>query len=157
MTSRNKTTPATKTPRATRTKPPALVVLPGAPPAFARDPYLRDLVAANLMCWGSWSPADTTCGGCVLAGRCRNAQAATLSYLADQMIEAEVSERTKRLHVGIAKAMGSEGGRTAAVLKEGVELVTPHDTTCSRSGRMVKAGEKVVFIAGVGVVKADAV
>lgn len=143
-------------PPSRRTKTAALTVLPSNAPLWARDPYLRDLVAANLECFGSWSPADIVCGNCVLAGQCRNAQAATLSYLADQMIEAEASERAKRIHVGMAKAMGPEAGRTAAALKEGVEMVSPHDGVCARTGQNIAAGEKVVYIANVGTVKVSA-
>ena len=72
------------------------------------------------------------------------------------MIEAEASERAKRIHVGMAKAMGPEAGRTAAALKEGVEMVSPHDGVCARTGQNIAAGEKVVYIANVGTVKVSA-
>jgi hypothetical protein len=135
-----------------RTKVASLAVIPDGAEEWVRDPYLRSLVQANTLCFGSWSPSEAPCGKCPVASFCRYAQAAALSVLSQQLRETELTEKAKRLHAATATALSPATSRDPSKLVEGREYSANNDGVCARTGQEFRKGQKVVWIPGEGVV-----
>lgn len=130
--------------------PPPRVTLPVVPASeWMSDPMVRATVTANTACFGQWSAVDTACEGCALSDYCREAQAEVLRLLADRLMVKTLHEQAKRLHTAVAASMGVTP-RAPAALLPGTPLIAPNDGRCGRSGKPYSAGQRVVYVPGLG-------
>ena len=157
-------TPAAETPAAPAPKrrlkvadaPAAAVVVP----EWLADPEIRGAVIENQDCFGAFSARSTACGECALAGFCRNAKAAQLDLLARKLVVANplvntaVAAPVAKLDAAVSAVLDPNAPRTPANPTGGTIKAT-YDGVCRVTGKEIKKGMAVRYVAGKGMVLAD--
>ena len=133
--------------------------VPSVPvPEWATDPDLRGLAIENTDCFGAWAAKSAACGGCVLAGFCRNAKAATLTLLAaklkvvDPNAPTPVTDAVANLDSAVGAANAPTATRTVPNLTGAIRAT--FDTVCGETGKAIKKGDAVRYVPGKGLVLA---
>jgi hypothetical protein len=131
-------------------------------PEWLKDDGLRGMVIETSDCFGAYSAKAQPCGECPLAGWCRNMKASTLTLLASKLQTAKpeapepVSKATAKLDAAVSAANSPSAPRVPSK-PEGSVMRAPNDTTCSKTGKAIAKGDKVVYVRGLGIVLASEV
>lgn len=141
---------------------PVTPVTPVKVPSWLDDEGIRALAIESTECFGAWSAKSGECGKCPLAGWCRNAKAATLSLLAAKLHTENpanpepVKPSVATLDEAVSTANAPDASRTAPPDGlVGLSMKARHDGVCAVSGRPIKAGDSIKYLAGFGVYHAD--
>lgn len=130
-------------------------------PAWFADDDLRAMVVEASECFGAWSAKSGECAKCALAGWCRNAKASSLALLASKLTTetpaspAPVTPSVAKLDAAVSTANAPDAPRTAPVPDGGMVMKARHDGICAVSGRPIKVGDTVRYLAGFGVYHAS--
>jgi hypothetical protein len=128
---------------------------------FAEDAYLRELAAASVPCFGSYSSRAETCGGCPLRGACAEslvnrlaAVAKTLDSKAKVAESAKVSEILNPAPAPVAAPpVAAPAPSSAPAPTSGLhfrEINAAFQGICSGCKGLIPPGSKARHVAGTG-------
>ena len=138
--------------------------IPDDAPEWAKDPYLRALVAANTPCYGTFSPGNDICKVCPLRSHCGGALATTLSTLSraleaealktSALTEEQLSSTVKITADALDPQQERPGTESNQVPNTNgtKKLTASYDGVCAQTGLVLKAGEVCYYIPGEGLI-----
>ncbi|MAR83227.1 MAG: hypothetical protein CMF55_00315 [Legionellales bacterium] len=120
------------------------------------DPSTRDFFISQTACFGKFVSSAKECGSCVLASFC----SALKGEQKKEKAQAKASEKAQAKAVAeVAERVGLKASDInvpdSAQLSSAKKLVARQDTTCAATGRPIKAGETIWFIARWGLCKEE--
>ena len=120
------------------------------------DPSTRDFFISQTACFGKYVASAKECGACVLASFCSALKGEQKKEKAQA--KAQEKAQTKAIEE-VAESVGLKASDidvpSSAQLNNAKKLVARQDTTCCATGKKIKAGETIWFIARWGLCKEE--